>query len=62
MKNAYAVSRRSAFTLIELLVVIAAIAIPPSFKLSYITNGSASDSGAARAEKLNYDVIWNINR
>jgi len=32
------------------------------FKRSYITNGAASDSGANRAEKLNADVIWNINR
>jgi len=32
------------------------------FKRSYITNGAPSDGGADRAEKLNGDVIWNINR
>ncbi len=32
------------------------------YKRSYITNGAPSDSGSDRAEKLNGDVIWNINR
>ncbi|MEY2427700.1 MAG: hypothetical protein QOJ40_585 [Verrucomicrobiota bacterium] len=32
------------------------------FKRSYITNGAPSDGGSDRAEKLNGDVIWNINR
>lgn len=32
------------------------------FKRSYITNGLPSDGGSDRAEKLNGDVIWNINR
>jgi prepilin-type N-terminal cleavage/methylation domain-containing protein len=32
------------------------------YKRSYITNGAPSDGGADRAEKLNGDVIFNINR
>ena len=32
------------------------------FKRSYITNGAPDDAGADRAEKMNSDVIWNINR
>jgi prepilin-type N-terminal cleavage/methylation domain-containing protein/prepilin-type processing-associated H-X9-DG protein len=32
------------------------------YKRSYITNGAPDDSGADRAEKINPDVIWNINR
>jgi len=32
------------------------------FKRSYVTNGAPNDSGANRAEKLNGDVIWNMNR
>jgi prepilin-type N-terminal cleavage/methylation domain-containing protein len=32
------------------------------YKRMYITNGAPDDSGANRAEKMNGDVIWNINR
>jgi prepilin-type N-terminal cleavage/methylation domain-containing protein/prepilin-type processing-associated H-X9-DG protein len=32
------------------------------FKRSYITNGAPDDNGANRAEKKNYDVIWDLYR